>query len=689
MANRFLQMLQEEQAQAPNRFLQMLEQERALTPPAPGPSIGNLPASPGSAPSAPALSPRPQSSMLGAAAQGLAQGATAGLADEGAAALGALPYLMPGGKSFGEVYDQGLERNRAALHAAEKEHPVASTVGNVAGGLAMPLGMLGTAAKTGLGAIGKGAVGGALGGGAYGFGSGEGAEDRIARTMGGGVLGGVLGGGFAAGAAAVKGIVSALPGAGGKSVGTSMVKEAMKDDETTPGVVASLIEQANRVGKRDVTPVDVAPIGGRTSGLMEGVISNPNAMQPKLKAQLAERQMGVQGPMGEMAKPGQFERLVDDIGEAAGVGGVRQPQFSRVVKEERAATAGPAYEEAWRFDTASSPELREATRLIMKTPLAERAWRRAVNIARTELPDIPVPSREDVIAGRAIPNMQFLHFLKRGMDDAVNAAYKKGDGQTGHSFKNARNAFRDALGAANPAYARANAQFAGDTALDTAATLGRETWNKGPNDMAEAMRGLGQSEQEAFRVGAITRLIDELGSGNAGPSKDFAAKLRLQPNVRDKLALLIPEGPERARFVERLKIEQQMSATSKLPFNSRTQPRQAIRELFEGEQAQGLELAINATSSPIRTALTAIAAKTWKPFADLMAKKRMEQVGGILGSTDERAVELLRQMEARRGIMGAGHAAGPQMAAPLGVAGTQVLPRGDQEELRLPFGMGR
>lgn len=122
------------------------------------------------------------------AVRGVADAATFGFSDEIAAGLGTLTGI---GGTSGQ-YDQNLaaQRQRDAQGGLERFG------GQIAGAVAMP----GAAAKSILGAAGKGA----LAGGAYGFGSGEGsAADRIRSAAMGGAVGGVAGGALRAGANAL------------------------------------------------------------------------------------------------------------------------------------------------------------------------------------------------------------------------------------------------------------------------------------------------------------------------------------------------------------------------------------------------------------------------------------------------------------------------------------------------------
>lgn len=145
----------------------------------------------------PAAAPaeRPDRGALNAAGQGALQGASFGFFDEAAAALRALAEgrdTARGGPSFGERYRRNVGEERAQLHAAEEQHPIASTIGQVAGGLAAP-GM-------GLAKVGTGIGGAIVRGAGAGILSGAGASEAttaggvVSDAAKGGLVGGAIGG---------------------------------------------------------------------------------------------------------------------------------------------------------------------------------------------------------------------------------------------------------------------------------------------------------------------------------------------------------------------------------------------------------------------------------------------------------------------------------------------------------------
>jgi hypothetical protein len=79
-----------------------------------------------------------ETGMIESLARGAAQGLTFENADEIAAALSGVGGLVTG-EGFGKAYEKGLEESRAEYAAAEEEYPVASTVGQIAGGIGQGL----------------------------------------------------------------------------------------------------------------------------------------------------------------------------------------------------------------------------------------------------------------------------------------------------------------------------------------------------------------------------------------------------------------------------------------------------------------------------------------------------------------------------------------------------------------------
>lgn len=157
-------------------------------------------------------SPGPSDGALGASTRGIAQGATLGFSDEILAGVAA-PFRAAARAIVGKDDGQGvldrlgaafnleLENQRNLLDASQAQNPVASTVGEIAGGAVAGGGLsragttlLGASKPTATSLATRGAGEGAAFAGAFGFGTGEGFEDRFDRAKSGAAAGAVTGG---------------------------------------------------------------------------------------------------------------------------------------------------------------------------------------------------------------------------------------------------------------------------------------------------------------------------------------------------------------------------------------------------------------------------------------------------------------------------------------------------------------
>jgi hypothetical protein len=143
--------------------------------------------------------------------EGIKQGLTLGFGDELMAGL-MTPIEMGAQAIRGDdvsmsgAYNTNLERERGALKQAQQRSPVASTVGNIAGGVMTAGGLskggltlLNGAKPTVASMAGRGAAEGAAYGAVQGFGSGEGGvKNRGAESLKGATIGGIAGGALGA-----------------------------------------------------------------------------------------------------------------------------------------------------------------------------------------------------------------------------------------------------------------------------------------------------------------------------------------------------------------------------------------------------------------------------------------------------------------------------------------------------------
>jgi hypothetical protein len=603
----------------------------------------------------------------------VAQGASFGFADEISAGLRAPIRAFRDGTSFGDAYNSALEDSRTALDIYRNEAPVRSALSEFAGGAMVPV--PGRAPRTFAGAIGKGATAGGVGGALYGAGTGEDGGNRLERAIVGGATGAALGGALGAGEGLVRGAIVQSP-AGARGTSRAMLADALADEGMTGTQAADRIATARAAGSTGNTIMDVAQ-GGRVLGLFDDVANSPNRAQAAIKTQIEQRQMGVRGPTGNMDVPGQYERIAGRLGELAGVGDARAVQTLANIKARRSAEATPAFKEAWKFDPAADDTVRAMFAEVAQTPLFRDSWDRAVKIAQSKARGVPTPKLGEIIDEatgelRVIPNMQFMHFLKEGMDGSVNVAYRAGDGNLGSAYKEVRNLFRDTLKKQNPAYKGALDAFAGDKALEEAVEEGSRLMLKSPDELSAGFNGLSASEQDAFRVGAITKVLDVLAVPRRGPARDVAGALNSPAYIR-KIAALMPDDAARQKWFAFADIEEAKSLTARTTGNSRTAGRQEVSELMDANESAGRMLADASqgmASGPWNMLVTALG-KISKPIADFAKRQRRGAMGEMLMQTDTQAEAFLRGLDARPPAIGY---RGPGMAAPLAIGANSQSP---------------
>jgi hypothetical protein len=165
---------------------------------------------------------------------------------------------MSGDKEAQQKYDAAVARERDTNKQAEEQHPAATLIGNVAGGLALPVG--GSAmATTKAARAGYGAAIGAGYGGAFGAGEGDGLEDRARRAAGGAVLGGAMGAAAPTVIDAAGKVVGGVSHVAGSLLGHPIdVLRGIRnpDAEATRRIGGALAEDIN-AGKAGMSPADI------------------------------------------------------------------------------------------------------------------------------------------------------------------------------------------------------------------------------------------------------------------------------------------------------------------------------------------------------------------------------------------------------------------------------------------------
>lgn len=482
-------------------------------------------AGPGGPPPAEAdIAPQDRGYLAGLTQQ-LRQGASIGIADEvGAAGAGtgaALVAALRGRNPIdaaSSAYDRRLGEIRRAEQYFRSEHPVASTMAQLGGGLALagPAAKVVSQSPSILSAIGRGAGTGAAFGGASGFGSGEGGlANRLGSAAIGAGVGGVIGGAIpAAGWAVGKGAQTVRNMVGlqdPKKQAVMLVSRALDRD----GIVGPI---ENSISMGTTKPVALADLGGQNvKRLADQVNVQGGTGANKIATFLTERQAE------------QPARIAGDIK------GILSPStdvygLSDDLAAQARAAAAPLYEKAYGAGKAVPDEVwsDDIARMIDR-PSMRQALGRAYRIAAEEGRDprtlgLDFNEAGDVVFRDKVPTMQTLDYVKRGLDDVLEGFRDKVTGrlvldESGRAINATRAAFREELKRLNPDYAAALKAYAGPTQQREAINLGRDFMGLDPEQISKQVSRMSPDEVQAFRAGAARRIQDTIdrvrGAGDA------------------------------------------------------------------------------------------------------------------------------------------------------------------------------
>lgn len=494
--------------------------------------------------------------------------------------------------------------------------------GGVTGAFIPGFGQVGTGlkgAKT-LGSVAlQGVKSGAISGGLSGFGQAEtmNPSDLASSVAFNTVLGGVTGGGFAKGtefggrafATGRDAVMRRL----GRETGDAVERRAAEVIYgTTP-------DPRNAVGKTMLAEkYDVpTPYGLSTpelAVLTEKVLAKPSAGQRGLAEQLVETQSGamprVQAQV-ETALPGTKDYFdVED----------------QITKNLRS-IGDNEYQNAFKVGVVNDKELIN----LANNPELSSIWAKAQRLARLEGRELPIKMEAvlneagDTVGlratGQTIPDVQSLHYLKRALDDTIDAGYRgTGVGQAEAAVlkESIREPLLARLDALVPEYRKARAMYAGDLEVRRALRLGRDILKDKtrPQQFAREVNGIpgkkapmSAAEREALKTGARQAIFEPFE--NAKTNRNFAQVLRgVRGDSGTLKKLQMVMDPAEYKFFDRaLKLEDDLfKRVSGVRGGSRTVPlAEGMASLDDMVSSGNLPEAVNFILAPTPGRIAAVA----------------------------------------------------------------------------------
>jgi hypothetical protein len=466
------------------------------------------------------------------AVRAAAQGATFGWADPLAArASAALGY---------GTYEENLARERAQTAAIPTALRVpAEIAGGIGSAVATAPFTAGAAALTGASRLPwlvRAAGAGALGGGVYGAGEAAPGE-RVPGALEGAGVGAALGP-LAAGAGRLaSGIYQGVRGAfAPTSAATQDVVRALSRDVSSPEGAAEVAQRAATAAGVRPGVATLADVGGENvRGLAERVAQTPGAGRTIAVPRLSERQVAQRG------------RLAADLTDLTETKQSAIEAIDQTIAE-RSAAARPLYDSAMDFRAETVPEITDVWRDVTRTGFG-RAVTMSPNYRRL------IQTEYGVQDPSQAPLMIQLDSWKKSVDDVINAAQRAGEGNKVRVLTAMRDRLLETVDEANPAYARARAAWSGPSQYLDAIDAGKAMWSPkvSAEEVTRQLARMSESEQEGFRIGAVSAIKTRMG-GDAAKLSD-ATKFLRSPSAREKTAAILPTDEARARWDQILRFE--------------------------------------------------------------------------------------------------------------------------------------
>lgn len=439
-----------------------------------------------------------------------AQGLTFGFADELEAAL-----------RTGSISNQQYTQLRDQLRAQQKQfgadYPNVATPIEIAGGVAMPVGALnllkGASAGVQTGVTGTGLAGqmtrGAVVGGATGAltGAGTATDDVGQQTLNTGLAGAVLGGTVPVVIKGAGSLIRNVLNASGigeqQTAASKMLMNKMQKENLTPDEAQKALDELRALGIRE--PV-IADLGKNLQDLAYSAYVVPSSRKAATANFLESRMID------------QPNDIVSGLIKKAGLGkNVSGYEYLQFLSENQQKAARNAYPEAY----SKAVDARDFRKYVDR-PVFQEAYQEAVK--RGGVYGETLPSLEQIRNAQFVPT-EILHKIKIGLDRVVESGTDPITGKVtsyARDVSNVRREFNNLVKEKNPAYAKANAEFADNERIRSSFETGQKYQNMEYKEALDKLKKMNESEKEAFRLGMMADINNRLSNFKGG---DFSRQI--------------------------------------------------------------------------------------------------------------------------------------------------------------------
>jgi hypothetical protein len=242
---------------------------------------------------------------------------------------------------------------------------------------------------------------------------------------------------------------------------------------------------------------------------------------------------------------------------------------TEALEKQQKADAGPLYDKLHATSVEPTPELLDMLQSMKQLGAVGQAQKLAV----AERRPLTVTDKflEDAQQqGITQPlSMRDLDMVKRGMDDAIEAAKENGRPTTlSRAMTELNNEYKSLLdNETGNLYADAREAYAGPAAIKSAIEQGRKLWSGTAESMRATLKGMSESERQGFRVGAAESFRETIGSP-AGQTK--VLNLWKDRTIRERLREVFGNEEQYQRAVNLIENESKIKSLESVAHNSRT-----------------------------------------------------------------------------------------------------------------------
>jgi len=488
-------------------------------------------------------------SPLAETARAFGQGLTFGTLDEIEAAL-----------RTGSISGAEYEKQRNMLREQQKQFgedvPYVKTPVEIAGGMALPFGVIGKGVKalapaeqalvTGTTLTGQAARGIALGAGTgalsgYGYAEKDAGEAAGLGAIFGGVLGGTVPIVIDKAGTLMRNVLNAS-GIGNQATASSkMLANYMQKDNLTPQEAEMALDELRRIGVPN--PV-IADLGKNLKDLAYSAYVVQSKAKGSTEAFLENRLID---------QPNEIVKgLVEKAGLAKNVNGY---EYLTSLAEEQASAASRAYPKAYSLAIDAVPFRQYVDRPVFVKAYEEAQKRAAV--FGNKLPDLNA-----IKNAQSVPT-DILHQIKIGLDRVVDAETDALTNKVtgyGRDVIKVKNEFNDLIKSKNPDYAKANAEFADSARIKNSFEMGQKYQSLDVQEAAAKIKGFNEAEKEAFRLGMVADINKRLGDFKGG---DFTRQVFKSDNQKLLVRYAFDDQAKYNEFSQFVKGMAEQSKTAK------------------------------------------------------------------------------------------------------------------------------